>query len=118
MNRYKSDDTCEALGVARALPAPAGHLWETQSSPLAAACHPTSCPAEFPLIILINVYVQPQEISWDYTLCVQQIGEKTAGQRRLRSGRLNDLFTSTHPPYHHYHHHHTHSHTVVHSERV
>lgn len=31
MNRYKSDDTCEALGVARALPAPAGHLWELSS---------------------------------------------------------------------------------------
>lgn len=103
MNRYKSDDTCEALGVARALPAPAGHLWEKWSSPLAAACHPPSCPAEFPLIILINVYVQPQEISRDYTLCVQQIAEKTAGQRRLRSGRVNDLFTSSHT--------HTHPHT-------
>lgn len=70
MNRYKSDDTCEALGVARALPAPARHLWEKWSSPLAAACHPPSCPAELPLIILINVYVQPQEISWGLrTVC-------------------------------------------------
>ncbi|TSV68135.1 hypothetical protein Baya_13412 [Bagarius yarrelli] len=92
MNRYKSDDTCEALGVAKALPAPAGHLWEKWSSPLAAACYPPSCPAEFLLITLINVYVQPQGISRDYTLCVQQIGEETAGQRRRKSGCLNDLY--------------------------
>lgn len=40
MNRYKSDDTCEALRVARALPAPAGQLWKLWRFPLAAVCIP------------------------------------------------------------------------------
>ncbi len=49
MNRYKSVSTCEAPGVAEALPAPAGHLWEREISSLAAACRPLSCPVECPL---------------------------------------------------------------------
>lgn len=69
MNRYKSVSTCAAPGVAAALPAPVGHLWEREISSLTAACHPPflSCgvPPRVGLIILLNLYLQPQEASRD-----------------------------------------------------
>ncbi len=64
MNRYKSVSTCEAPGVAEALPAPAGHLWRGRSPlwPLPVVLFPVlwSAPSRgsnYPL----NLYLQPQE---------------------------------------------------------